>query len=92
MTFRHFYPDPPLFDLEGESKVKSDITKRFVAYDFLKVYCTLQTSRTNNKQDSDTFVKNVNAGDGNSSKSNTTNESTAANITHRLSPKVMKLS
>ena len=62
--------------LKERSKVKSDTTKRFAACGFLKVDCKLQTSRTNNKQDRDTFVKNVNAGDGNGSKSKTTNEST----------------
>ena len=41
---------PSLTSKEG-SKVKSDITKRFPAYGFLKVDCTLETSRTNNKQD-----------------------------------------
>ena len=58
---------------------------RFAAYGFLKVDCTLQTSRTNNKRDRDTFFKNMNAGDGNGSKSETTNQRTATKITHRLS-------
>ena len=35
-------------------KVKSDTTKRFAANDFLKVDCTLQTSRT--KEDRGTFM------------------------------------
>ena len=37
--------------LKEQSKVKSDIVKRFAAHNFLKVDCTLQTSRTNNKWD-----------------------------------------
>ena len=40
------------------SKVKSDTTKSFVAYGFLKVDSTLQTSTTNNKQDLGTFMLN----------------------------------
>ena len=54
----HFYVERPYFDLEkvvqGQmryrlnltlknlAKVKSDITKRFAAYGFLKVDCTLK--------------------------------------------------
>ena len=47
--------------LKEWSKVKFDttMTKRLTAYGFLKVDCTLQTSETTNKQDRDTFVKNV---------------------------------
>ena len=52
----------------------------------LMVDCTVQMFRSNNKQDRDTFVKNMNAGDGNSS-----NKSTGTKITHILSPKLMKL-
>ena len=37
----------PILTLKVQSKFKSDITKRFAAYDFLKVDCTLETSRTN---------------------------------------------
>ena len=32
--------------LKEQSKVKSDTIKRFAAYDFIKVGCTLQTSRS----------------------------------------------
>ena len=78
--------------LKERSKVKSDTIKRFAAYGFLKVDCTLQTSKTYNKRDRDTFVKNMNAGEANGSKSETTNKSTATKITHRLSPKLLKLS
>ena len=42
--------------LNGWSKVKSDSTKRFAAYGFLKVNWALQTSRTNNKQGRGTFM------------------------------------
>ena len=40
-----------IFALDEWSKVKSDTTKIFVADDFLKVYCTLQNSKTNNQWD-----------------------------------------
>ena len=40
--------------LNERSKVKSDTDKRFTEYGFLQVECTLQISRTNNKQDRDT--------------------------------------
>ena len=43
--------------LKEWSKVKSDSTKRFAAYGFLKVDCTLHISRTNNKRDRGIFVK-----------------------------------
>ena len=36
--------------------VKSDSTKRLAAYGFLEGDCTLQTSRSNNKQDRGIFV------------------------------------
>ena len=62
--------------LKDWCKVKSDSTKRFSANGFLKVYCTLQTSRSNNKRDRNTFVKNMNAGDSNGSKTETTTDST----------------
>ena len=65
----------PSLTLKERSKVKSDITKRFAAYGFLKVVCTLETSGTNNKPDRDTFVKNANSGDGDGSKSETINHS-----------------
>ena len=42
--------------LKERSKVKSDITKRFAAYGFLKVDCTLETSRTINKREMCTFM------------------------------------
>ena len=83
-----FTPSRHNLTLKEWSKVKSDTPKICS----IKVDCTLQTSKTNNKQDRDTFVKNVNAGDGNGSKSKTTNESTVTKITHRMSPKLMKLS
>ena len=82
----------PSLTLKKRSKVKFDITKRFPTYGFLKGDCTLQTSRSNNKQDRDTFVKKVNVGDGNGFNCYTTNESTLTKITQRLSPKLMKLS
>ena len=47
----HFYVDQPKFALEGVVQVKSDTTKIFTAFGFLKVDCILQTSRTNKKQD-----------------------------------------
>ena len=78
--------------LKERSKVKSDTTKGFAACGFLNIDCTLQISRSNNKQDKATFVKNVNVGGGNGSNSNTTNESTLTKITQRLSPKLVKLS
>ena len=46
----------PGLTLKEESKVKFDITKRFTAYGFIKVDCTLETSRTNNKSDLGTFM------------------------------------
>ena len=45
---------PHLTSKEGP-KVKSDHIKRFPAHDFLHIGFTLQTSRTNNKQDISTF-------------------------------------
>ena len=42
--------------LKKRSKVRSDITKRFTGYCFLKEDCTLETSRTNNKRDRGTFM------------------------------------
>ena len=69
----------PSLTLKERSNVKSDTTKRFVAYGFLKFDRTFQTSRINNKQDRDNFVKNGNAGDSNK-------------ITLRLSPKLVNVS
>ena len=46
----------PSLTLKEESKVKFDITKRFAAYGFPKVDCTLETSRTINKWDISTFM------------------------------------
>ena len=42
--------------LKEEYKVKFDITERFAAYGFLKVDCTLETSRTIHKWDISTFM------------------------------------
>ena len=42
--------------LKNLAKVRFDITKRFAAYGFLRVDCTLETSRTNNKQDMAPYV------------------------------------
>ena len=70
--------------------IKSDSTKRFAAYGFLKVDFTLETFRTNNKLDRDSFVKNVNVGDGNGSKSKTTNESTVTKNHSQTVPKADK--
>ena len=39
-----------------QSKIKSDIAKRFAVHGFLKVDCTLQTSRANNKRVIGTFI------------------------------------
>ena len=72
--------------------MKSDTTKTFTAYGFLKVDCTLQISRSNNKPDRDSFVKNASVGDGNGTKSKISNQRLATKITHILSPKVIKLS
>ena len=46
----------PSLTLKEWSKVKSDIAKRFAAYGFLKVDCTLEKSRTTNKRDTGTFM------------------------------------
>ena len=46
----------PSLTLKEGSKVKFNITKRFPAYGFLKVNCTLETSRINNKRDIGTFM------------------------------------
>ena len=63
--------------------MKSDTIKTFTAYGFLKVGCTLEISRSNNKPDRNFFVKNASAGDGNGSKSEITNQ--------RLVTKIVRL-
>ena len=55
MIWRLMWTRPSLTSREC-SKVKSDISKRFEAYDFLKADCTLEACRTNNKRDIGTFM------------------------------------
>ena len=71
--------------LNERTKVKSD-SKGFTAYGFLKV-----DAHCKPLEPIDTFVKNVNAGDGYGSENKTTNERTVTKITHRLCPGGMKL-
>ena len=46
----------PSLTLKEGSKVKFNITKRFPAYGFLKVDCTLETPNINSKRDRSTFM------------------------------------
>ena len=47
----HYKYQGPHSTLKAGSKVKSDLTKRFGAHDFLEVIFTFKTSMTNNRRD-----------------------------------------